>query len=77
MFQVETTYGHGGCMKRETGEKQKITEPVILAKTFSPQENRIQRAESVNDYGQQEEMAVSEPRHENRLVLLVFLASRK
>ena len=77
MFQIKSAQDHGGRVQPESAQQQKIIEPVILAKTFSPQENRIQRAEPVNDYGQQEEMTVSEPSHENRLVLPAFLASRK
>jgi hypothetical protein len=40
---------------------------VILAKTFSPQENRVNRAHAVNRHGEQKEMTVSEPNHGNRL----------
>jgi hypothetical protein len=77
MLQVKTTYDHGGRVQRETGEQQKVTQPVILAKTFAPQENRVHRAESVNDYGQQEEMTVCEPSHHDRLIRVAFLASCK
>jgi hypothetical protein len=37
---------------------------VVRAKFFSPQENRIRRAQAVNDHGQQEKMAVNEPGHD-------------
>ena len=77
MFQVETADDHGGGVQREPGQQQKIAQSVILAKTFAPQENRVHRAESVNDYGQQEELTVSKPSHEERLIPVAFLASRK
>jgi hypothetical protein len=41
---------------------------VILAKTFSPQENRVNRAQTVNRNGEQKEMSVSEPGHADRLI---------
>jgi hypothetical protein len=40
---------------------------VILAKPFSPQENRVNRAHAVNRHGEQKEMSVSEPNHGDRL----------
>jgi hypothetical protein len=40
---------------------------VILAKTFSPQENRVNHAQTVNRNGEQKEMSVSEPGHGDRL----------
>jgi hypothetical protein len=40
---------------------------VILAKTFSPQENRVNHAQTVNRNGEQKEMSVSEPSHIDRL----------
>jgi hypothetical protein len=41
---------------------------VILAKAFSPQENRVNRAQTVNRNGKQKEMSVSEPSHGDRLI---------
>ena len=77
MLQIKTAFDHGGGVQREGGEEQKIIQAVVLSKTSSPQENRIQHAEPVSDYGQQEEMTVSEPSHSDRLVRVAFLASRK
>lgn len=40
---------------------------VILAKTLSPQENRIHRAQAVNNHGERKKVTVSEPGHGDRL----------
>ena len=58
---------HGGCVQRERDEQQEIIHVVILAKTLSPQENRVNHAQTVNRHGEQKEMTVSEPRHVDRL----------
>jgi hypothetical protein len=58
---------HGDGVQPERGEQQEIIHVVILAKTFSPQENRVNHAQTVNRNGEQKEMSVSEPGHGDRL----------
>jgi hypothetical protein len=55
-------------MQRERGKQQKIIHTVVLAKTFSPEENRINRTQAVKHNGEQKEMPVSEPEHKLRLI---------
>ena len=42
---------------------QKIIDAVVLAKTFSPKENRIHRAEAVKNHGQLEVIFICQRRH--------------
>jgi len=58
MFQVESAQDHGGRVQAKAQEQNEIIDAVILAKAFSPQENRVNHADPVSDYGQQEEMPV-------------------
>jgi hypothetical protein len=64
-------------MKAKTQEQQKIVHPVVLLKTFSPQENRVKHAKPVEDYGQQKESSASVPIHNNRVSPVPFGASGK
>ena len=59
---------HGDGMQHEGGEQQQIIQSVIRAKTSSPEENRIDRTQAVTHHGEQKEMAVGEPGHDDRLV---------
>jgi hypothetical protein len=63
-----TAFVHGGRVQGKGDEEQVIIGAVVLAETFSPQENRIQRAQAVNDHSEQKEMTVGEPSHLNRLI---------
>jgi hypothetical protein len=58
---------HGDGVQPERGEQQEIIHMVILAKPFSPQEYRVNHAQTVNRHGEQKEMSVSKPRHVDRL----------
>ena len=64
----ETALEHGDRVQREPNEQQKITRAVVRAKTLSPEENQINRAQAVKRYGEQKKMPVSEPKHEIRLI---------
>ena len=77
MAERKTALEHGGRVEREGDEQQEIIHMVILAKTFSPQKNRVNRAHAVNQNGEQEEMTVSEPSHEKRLIQKSRRASGK
>ena len=67
MVEGKAALEHGHRMQRKRGQQQEIIHVVVLAKTFSPQENRIHRAQPVNHHGEQKEMTVSEPSHADRL----------
>ena len=54
----------GARLEQERREQQKVINVVVLAETFSPEENRINRAGTVNRNGEQKEMTVGEPGHE-------------
>jgi hypothetical protein len=41
---------------------------IVSAEPVSPQEHRVNHAQTVNDYGQQEAVSVSEPNHKSRLI---------
>src|SRR5579871_6816138 len=68
-------------MREETEKQQQVIYPVILPKAFAPQKDRVNHADAVNDYGQQEKVPVKmmilggEP-HGDSLNPLKFLASR-
>ncbi len=49
---------------------------VILAKALPPQENRVNHAQPVNDYGQQKPLSVRKPSHGHRLARAAVSASR-
>ena len=68
MVDGEAALDHGDGVQRERGQQQEIIHVVVLAKTLSPQENRIHRAQAVNHHGEQKEMTVSEPSHADRLI---------
>jgi hypothetical protein len=50
-------------------QQQEVSDVVVPAKAFSPEEDRMDHAQSVNHYGQQKEMAVGEPGHKDTLNL--------
>src|SRR5262245_49014939 len=58
---------HRRGMQREPSEQNKIIYVVVPPEAFSPQKHRINGADAVNDYGQKENVAVSEPCHSNKL----------
>jgi hypothetical protein len=68
LVDAKATIKHGDRVQPERGEQQEIIHVVILAKPFSPQENRVNHAQTVNRNGEQKEMSVSKPRHADRLI---------
>ena len=64
-----------GGVKPESEQKQQVGDMVVTGKAFSPQKHRINHAEPVKDYGQQEEVSVSEPCHTDKLAALEAGAS--
>ena len=68
LLEIETAQEHGERVQRERGEQQEIIRAVVRAKTSSPEENRIDRAQTVKRDGEQKEMTVGEPGHELRLI---------
>jgi hypothetical protein len=67
LLEIEAAQEHGIGVQRGRGEEQEIIRAVVLAKTFSPEENRVGRAQTVKRDGEQKEMPVSEPNHADRL----------
>src|SRR5208337_2511438 len=55
-------------MEGESQQQQRIVHVVVPAESVPPQEDRVDHAQPVNDYGKQEAMSVSEPSHERRLI---------
>ena len=51
-FEGKPAFEHGGGMKNRAGQKQKIIYAIVLAKAFSPKENRVNHADSVEKHGQ-------------------------
>jgi hypothetical protein len=54
---------HRGGVEPEGDHQEPIIDEVIPAKTLSPQENRIDHAQAVNQYGEHEKMLVCQPNH--------------
>jgi hypothetical protein len=46
-------------MEAEGQQQQQVSHMAIPAKPVSPQEHRVNHADSVNDYGEQETVSVS------------------
>jgi hypothetical protein len=71
MIKPKSTQGHPGCVQPKSEQQQEIDGVVALAKTFSPKENRINHAQSVNRDGEQKKVSIcrltSKPIHENRV----------
>ena len=63
----EAALDHRRRVQRERGQQEKIIRMVVPAKPHPPQENRIHRARAVKRHGEQKEMPVGEPSHEDRL----------
>ena len=66
-MQSHAALEHGQRVQRNAGDEQKIIHPFVPAKTFAPEKNRINRARSVNQNGEQKTMPVSVPIHAVRL----------
>jgi hypothetical protein len=79
MIQGKAALDHCGRVEPECEQQQKVVHPVVLPKTFSPKEDRVDRAARVSDYGQQEKMAIGvfvrEPVHDDRLIRRMDRAS--
>ena len=71
----KTAFEHGYGMQDGGDEEQEIIYAVILAKSLSPQENRVSRTQAVTDHGEQKKMPVCEPRHGIRLIQKMERAS--
>src|ERR1035437_5116823 len=65
--QPQPALEHRRRVQRETGKQQEKIDVVVPAKTFAPQENRMQRAQTIDRDGEQKEMSFSEPSHADRL----------
>ena len=65
--QRQTAFEHRERVERDAGGEQKIIRPFIPAKTFAPEKDGIQRAQTVKNHGEHETMPVSEPSHAHRL----------
>ena len=62
-IQAHSALEHGRGVEDETQQQQQIANTAVLAESFSPEENRMNHANTVCYYGEQEEMPVSEPIH--------------
>src|SRR5689334_8123399 len=80
MVQAKSADDHGRGVQSEGGKQQEIIDPVILAEAFAPEQHRITGAQTIKDYGQQENVSVSvsvsEPSHTDRVIPQVFGARR-
>jgi hypothetical protein len=54
-------------MGHDTRQQEEIIDMIIPPKTFAPEENRIQGAASVNNYGDHKPDTIIMPRHEHNL----------
>ena len=61
----QPAHEHGLGLENDAGQQQSIIDDVMVAEALAPEEHRIEGAHAVRDYGQQEEMSVSPPRHNN------------
>src|SRR6185436_9732216 len=62
-IQPHPAFEHRRCVENETQQQQQVAHMAILAEAFSPEENRVNHANTVCYYSEQEEMPVSEPVH--------------
>jgi hypothetical protein len=81
MIESKSAQGHSSCVQPKGEQQQEIDGAVTLAKSFSPQENRINHAQSVNGDGEQKKVSIcrltSKPIHENRVTGWAQLAMLK
>src|SRR3984957_9918396 len=63
LLEGESAHEHGFGLEQHPGQQNGIIDPVMLAETLAPEEQRIDGADAVSDHGQQKEMSVSPPRH--------------
>jgi hypothetical protein len=47
-------FDHCGGMEQKRDEQQEIIDAIILTEAFSPQENRVNHADSVEKHGESE-----------------------
>ena|SRR2546421_10031864 len=73
MSEVKSTQGHRQSVKAETGQQQKVINPIILAKPATPEEDRVNHTQSVNNNGENKEMLINtwigagKPGHEDNI----------
>ena len=76
-MQRQAALGHRQRVQGHSAGKQKIINPFIPAKTFAPEENGVNRAQSIKHYGEQKTMSVGKPIHGFRLKAVKNGASGK
>ena len=68
MVEREPALDHSRRLKAKGGEQEQIVDLVVLAKSFSPKENRINHAQAVNTNSEQKEVSIGQPSHHDSLI---------
>jgi hypothetical protein len=66
-LEAQPAHEHGLGLEDDPGQQQRIIDVIVLAEALAPEEQRINGAQAVSDYGQQKDMAISPPRHNHNL----------